>query len=59
MGNHQIEIAQKLKKEGCLEYGTCKDIVRIIEEDNGKRKEFEARDPNKFLNIMRLRFAEN
>lgn len=38
MDNHQTELAQELKKEGYLNYGTCSTLLNILDEDLATKK---------------------
>jgi beta-1,4-N-acetylglucosaminyltransferase len=58
MDNHQIEIAEKMAEDGYLVYGTCSQVVRLIEEWKAEgRKRLEQQNPDRFLNLFRLRFG--
>jgi beta-1,4-N-acetylglucosaminyltransferase len=58
MDNHQLEIAEKMAKDGYLVYGNCNEIIQMLKAEGIQRKILEPQNPERFLNIFRLRFGE-
>ena len=53
MDNHQIELANQLKKDGNIEYCTCSTLAKTLNEcDFSKLKPFPPGEPQKFASFL-------
>eukprot|EP00051_Salpingoeca_urceolata_P027162 m.480257 g.480257 ORF g.480257 m.480257 type:complete len:175 (+) comp21752_c0_seq1:70-594(+) len=53
MGNHQLELAEQMHKDGFLLYASCATLVSVVSTaDVGSLSKYTAADPSTFANFL-------